>query len=175
MILSRFIPTRFNSPHGKRRGYRVPIEHDGTVIEFPAPARAYIKPENILHAAAEDRRKLYRFAVAEIERLAFKCPSDHKERHKLFSVLPEILLITAKSLSQTRPCKGESWHGTDQARLLTEAYSSPPKVPSLSGLPTHRNSWGNMESIPGILFLPPKSVLTGGCVVVRLKNSSDER
>lgn len=62
-----FAPSR-----GKRRqGYCVPIEHEGTVIEFPAPARAFIQSANILRSAAEDRRRLYRSAVAEIERLAF--------------------------------------------------------------------------------------------------------
>jgi len=70
--------------NNRRRSHRVPIEQDGTVIEFPAPAGAHIQSENILRAAAESRLLMYLSAVAEIERLAFNAHRITGKSEKLF-------------------------------------------------------------------------------------------
>lgn len=78
--------------HAKRqRKHRIPNEQDGNVIEFPTSAGAYLKSENILHRAAEDRRGLYWSAVSEIERLA-----DHSHR---ISGKPQKLFSSAKDFA----------------------------------------------------------------------------
>ncbi|WP_299478096.1 hypothetical protein [uncultured Roseibium sp.] len=68
-----------------RRGSdRIPIEQDGTVIEFPTPAGAFIQTENLLRAAAESRRLIYLSAVAEVERLAFNAHRFAGKPQRLF-------------------------------------------------------------------------------------------
>jgi hypothetical protein len=104
----------------------IPIDCGGAVVEFPAPARAFIQAENIVRDAALGRKTGYLYAIKGIEALAYNGHRLTKARSSIFRPAQDFAHHGEIFLAQAKIVDGEwRWEPGSApqpaGRIFTEA------------------------------------------------------